>query len=199
MKTLYVLRHGQTDWNKQQKLQGITNTALNEEGVEQARKARTYIDTLPVKEVWTSPLSRAIMTGVIAVKGRKLPFRVENGLRERNFGRYEARGALHDPFPPHIVTFADMEKMDDFDGETTMEAGKRFEEALIRVAENSQSDDILLLSHGGVLCAYLEYYYQTHDIPYTQKDVTIPNCSVSTFTYDGQLQIKHIGYNDYLK
>ncbi|MBQ1477346.1 MAG: histidine phosphatase family protein [Erysipelotrichaceae bacterium] len=198
MKTLYVLRHGQTDWNRWNLLQGITNTALNDSGTRQARLAKTYIDTLPVKEIYSSPLSRAVLTGLIATQGRDLPVHIEKGLHERDFGRFEATGPNHRPLPEHIKTFADLEKEEGFDGETTEEAGKRFEKTLIEIAEKAESDDLLLVSHGGVICAYLEYYYQSHHIPYTQADVTIPNCSVSTFTYDGELHIKQIGYNDYL-
>lgn len=89
----YLVRHGQTDWNRAGKIQGTTDIPLNETGRQQAEqlaavlKERSgYPAGTRIDAVYTSPLARAFQTAEILAKEGKLPLRRLTGLRERDFG-----------------------------------------------------------------------------------------------------------------
>lgn len=94
----YLVRHGQTDWNRAGKIQGTTDIPLNETGRQQAEqlaavlKERSgYPAGTRIDAVYTSPLARAFQTAEILSKEGKLPLRRLMGLRERDFGCWEGK------------------------------------------------------------------------------------------------------------
>ena len=94
----YLVRHGQTDWNRAGKIQGTTDIPLNETGRQQAEqlaavlKERSgYPAGTRIDAVYTSPLARAFQTAEILAKEGKLPLRRLTGLRERDFGCWEGK------------------------------------------------------------------------------------------------------------
>ena len=88
-----ILRHGQTDWNIDFRLQGVTDIPLNETGIAQARDAAAVIDPADWDLILTSPLSRARDTAQIVAEVNGLgDALVETLLLERSFG--EAEGCL---------------------------------------------------------------------------------------------------------
>ena len=93
IKTIYVIRHGETDWNKNQRFQGQTDVKLNETGREQALALRPVINSLQVESVYSSPLSRAFETAQLATQDLKLSIHQDDRLREVNIG--EAEGLTH--------------------------------------------------------------------------------------------------------
>ncbi len=88
---IYFIRHGQTDWNKQGKMQGSTDIALNETGLEQAANVASSLvsNNAEFKKIFSSPLSRASKTAEII--GQKLDLGVEHleELKEFYFGEWE--------------------------------------------------------------------------------------------------------------
>lgn len=86
-KTLYLIRHGQTDWNFQRKMQGHTNIPLNELGRNQARSIQHFFTNNPVDKVFSSDLDRAFQTAEIATQSSSI-IKLES-LREVNLGAIE--------------------------------------------------------------------------------------------------------------
>lgn len=70
---LYIMRHGQTQWNAQGRLQGQTDIPLNEEGRAGAAAAREKYGCIPLDVCFASPLKRALETAEIFLKGRAVP------------------------------------------------------------------------------------------------------------------------------
>ena len=70
---LYVIRHGETDWNRLHLLQGIHDTDLTELGVEQAKEAAKSLKDVPLDAAFVSPLKRTRMTAAILLEGRDIP------------------------------------------------------------------------------------------------------------------------------
>lgn len=98
---LYVIRHGRTDWNDQFKLQGQTDTNLNEEGIKGAQKARDDYKDVHFDICYCSPLNRAKQTADIILEGRNIPIIYDERLKEIKFGDYEgATGYYDDPNEP---------------------------------------------------------------------------------------------------
>ena len=87
--TFYVLRHGQTDWNVQMRLQGSTDIPLNETGRAQAHVAAKILAGEGVTQIIASPLSRALETAQIVGAAAGIEPVIDNRLIERNFGQFE--------------------------------------------------------------------------------------------------------------
>ena len=85
----YVLRHGQTDWNKEMRLQGSTDIPLNETGREQARRAAEIFALQGLTKIVASPLSRALETARIVGSKVNIDPIIDARLTERHFGLFE--------------------------------------------------------------------------------------------------------------
>ncbi|MCQ2524130.1 MAG: histidine phosphatase family protein [Lachnospiraceae bacterium] len=83
---LYIMRHGTTDWNEQLRLQGNSNTCLNENGKELARKTAQGLADVTFNHIYSSPLSRAYETASIIAEGRGLNVIKDDRLIEVGFG-----------------------------------------------------------------------------------------------------------------
>lgn len=87
----YFLRHGQTDWNVEGRIQGHTDIPLNATGIAQAHSAAIKLTGHPITRVITSPLLRALKTAAITAESVKLPLHIDKQLMERAFGSFEGR------------------------------------------------------------------------------------------------------------
>lgn len=87
----YFLRHGQTDWNVEKRMQGHTDIPLNATGIQQAHTAAQRIMQLPITRIISSPLLRALKTAAITAEALKLPIHIDSFLIERTFGSLEGR------------------------------------------------------------------------------------------------------------
>lgn len=85
--TVYLIRHGVTDWNLAGRLQGLEDIPLNEEGLRQAALCAQALQPLPVDYVASSPLLRAKKTAEILARTLNLPMGTDVRLIERDFGR----------------------------------------------------------------------------------------------------------------
>ena len=82
---IYLLRHGETNWNKERKMQCQADNPLNEIGVKQAEMAAKQLENINYDLVISSPYIRAKRTAEIANKGR-VPIIIDDRLKERNAG-----------------------------------------------------------------------------------------------------------------
>ena len=104
---IYLIRHGETDWNKMRRLQGVTDIPLNACGIELAEKTAEGLKNVPFDRIYTSPLIRAKKTAEIIRGDRPVELVVTDGLKEISFGEYE--GLCHET-ETHFLTqyiFAD--------------------------------------------------------------------------------------------
>lgn len=90
-KPFYFLRHGQTDWNLQGRIQGHTDIPLNATGLQQAFTAAQKLTGHPITHIVSSPLIRALKTAAITAESVRLPVHVDSRLMERTFGSIEGR------------------------------------------------------------------------------------------------------------
>lgn len=92
---LYLVRHGETDWNQQRRIQGLTDIPLNDTGREQARATGRLLSRRSWDGVFTSPLSRAFETASIIADELGLPAPTTiDALVERNYGEAEGMNFL---------------------------------------------------------------------------------------------------------
>ena len=91
---IYLIRHGETDYNKGRRLQGVTDIPLNERGIALAEQTARELLEIRFDKIFTSPLVRAKKTAEIIRGERKIPIIVTDGLREISFGDYEGLTVL---------------------------------------------------------------------------------------------------------
>lgn len=89
MTKLYLLRHGETEWNRQRRTQGSTDTDLSETGLYQAYRLSQRLSEEDITAIYSSDLKRAYATARILGKELNLPVKIQRALREMNFGHWE--------------------------------------------------------------------------------------------------------------
>lgn len=88
---LYLIRHGETDWNAARKVQGQVDIPLNENGRRVADETGRALRDLRFDRVYSSPLLRALETARLICAGRSVPIEADDRLKEIDFGPYEGR------------------------------------------------------------------------------------------------------------
>jgi 2,3-bisphosphoglycerate-dependent phosphoglycerate mutase len=157
---LHLLRHGETNWNVEHRLQGSRNTLLNHLGIAQAESWRHYFDRIRFAAIYSSSLERALHTAALATRR---PACVIPGFDERGFGDWE--GSTWDDLTVSIPEFNDKWSDNSFsptNGESRFAMFDRVRSALEQtVFEHAASDEILIVGHGGsghaILCILLDY------------------------------------------
>jgi len=86
---LYFIRHGETDWNRERRCQGVTDIPLNPNGQAQARALAEYFKEIPLEAIYSSPLQRALKTAEAINANFGFDIRLDEGLMELNQGELE--------------------------------------------------------------------------------------------------------------
>jgi len=134
--TLLLVRHGETDWNAEGRLQGHTDRPLNDHGRRQARALAEELAGDKIAAVYASDLVRARETAEIVAERLTLAVVVDVDLREKNWGSWEG------------LTPAERERVA-YEGEATDEHRERTLRAVQRIAERHAGDRVLVVTHGG--------------------------------------------------
>lgn len=177
MKEIFLIRHGETDWNAAGRLQGREDVPLNSNGEAQAHRVAEALHGLGIERIVTSYLSRARRTAEI-VAGRLglQDLAVVDGLHERDYGDIsgltpEERAAR---FPPGTSPA---------NQESAVDMKSRVTAALHDIANRHVERKILVVSHGGVINTLLAHL--TDGQFGTGKNL-LPNCSITKFTHHGE-------------
>lgn len=152
MTEVWLVRHGQTDWNLQGRLQGWTDIPLNGEGIRQAHTLGFSLQGILAHHLYTSDLTRAYTTAVIVGSYLHLPVKVDTRLRERSFGAMEGflQSEIQIPdqsnngFTHSNVTEGDM----DIGQETDTQVLHRGLDFLTFVRTQHMGNRIICVSHG---------------------------------------------------
>ena len=173
MTSLYLVRHGETDWNRQRRIQGTTDIPLNETGREQAARTGRLLGRRSWDAILTSPLSRAAETAdIIAGElGLGTP-EVLDDIAERAYGEAEGLGVteLARLFPDDTPVPG---------RESREELTARVIPALVRVALSHARQHVILTTHGGVIRAVLNAIAPSPK----HRGVPITNGSIHSFRY----------------
>ncbi len=185
MRTLLLVRHGETDWNREGRFQGHTDVALNEAGRAQARAVAERLRTRGVHAVASSDLARARETAEIIAAACELPLAcVEPMLRERSYGCFEGltRDECAARFPDDWSALVQTRR-DPPGAERFADVGARLTSAVSRVIETHASvgASLVIVSHGGAIRAFLEATCGTHVPP-------VPNTAIYEVLYDGRFR-----------
>jgi broad specificity phosphatase PhoE len=144
--TVYLVRHGQTDWNIQGKLQGHADIQLNEAGRAEALQLSEKMGEIDFTACFASDLQRAVETAQILKGNRSLPTQIDPALRERNFGLWEGR-----LFCELLEYEAQGRPFLGIEIESDEEIQKRVFSFLHKIADGYPGATILIVTHGGVI------------------------------------------------
>jgi len=203
--TILLIRHGETAWNAERRLQGHIDIALNPAGLAQAAALGQALADEPLMAVIASDLSRAQQTAQAIAGLQGLPVQTDALLRERCYGAFE--GLLYADIAaryPHEYAQWQARQIDAVmpSGERQAESFRQFytrsTDAIAEWAGRYVGQTIAIVAHGGVLeCAYRAAVGMSLDSP---RDFQVKNASVNRFSFtDGQLHLLHWGDVEHLQ
>ena len=157
---IYIIRHGQTDWNVEHKTQGQTDTALNTNGIKQAELFSQKILDLKIDSIISSDLKRAYMTAQIINKNLNKKIETDKRLREFCFGTLE--GITREKIAQEIWEEFDKNPKQ-FNAETKEEIFGRIKSFIDDIKSNNINKNTLVVTHGGPI-KMIKYYLDNGDI-----------------------------------
>ena len=193
---LYLIRHGETDWNTVKRLQGATDIPLNENGEALAKATCEGMKDIDFDVIFTSPLKRAYRTAELVRGEREIPLIIDNRIREICFGDYEGLISKSEgysiPDPDFKLFFTKTDRYQTPpNGEPISSLLKRTGEFLgeLKHREELQDKTILISSHGAAVRALLSNIEKCEIAQFWGKGVH-KNCGVSCVELiDGEYQI----------
>ncbi len=181
---IYIVRHGQTDWNIEHRIQGQSDIPLNDTGRKQADILSNKIKSLNINRIISSDLSRTMETAQIANQHTHFPIQSDRRLREFNYGDLE--GTLGLSHPPELWDMFD-HMPEKFNAESIPDIYNRIKSffEILDVREN-----VLLVTHGGAIRMMMYYVEHPSELNLDEflelaRSKTIPNTAI--FQWNGQL------------
>ncbi len=148
---LILVRHGETDWNRERRYQGQADPELNETGKRQVEMLRNRLADTPIDLVYASDSKRAMVTAQVITRGRDIVMAARQELREINFGEFEGKTfeEIEAIYPDWVPTNFDFTS---YQGESLGQVATRIKTFLSKLAErNSSEQTVLVVGHGGSL------------------------------------------------
>ncbi|MDQ8819593.1 histidine phosphatase family protein [Streptococcus ruminantium] len=176
-KTIYLMRHGETLFNTQKRVQGWSDSPLTEKGITQAQAVAQYFAERGIvfQSAYSSTQERATDTLKLVTNA---PYKQLKELKEMNFGIFEAREEeLLPKHRPGARSFEDL--LVPFGGEDIRAVGKRVKEAILSVAKLDSADPILMVSHGAAIWGLV----QILEVSFP-PGVFLSNCAICQLTVE---------------
>lgn len=181
-----IVRHGETDWNAEKRLQGQIDIGLNAAGQAQAQAIRAHLQKAPAfAAVYSSDLARAWHTAEIATADMELAVLPAPTFRERHYGTHQgltsAEAAHAHPAMYRLHQARDLHYTYG-NGESLTVFATRIHDGLSALSEQHRGQNVLIFTHGGVLD--IIYRLATQRPLDTPRDFPIPNAGINWLTHD---------------
>jgi len=200
IKKIIMVRHGETKWNTENRIQGQANTPLTELGIKQAQQTGKALHKENISEIYSSDLGRAMQTAKVINKYLNLSITKKEGLRERNYGVLQGISfdELDDKFP---VIRLNLNSRDPNyvipGGESIFQFSQRVSTCINSIIANSNASNLLLVVHGGVL---ERFFHTVLGLPLDfKRSFSLSNSSINKFSYiNGTWQLDSWGITNHL-
>jgi broad specificity phosphatase PhoE len=181
--TLLLVRHGETDWNRDQRWQGHSDTPLNERGRQQARELAATLD--PPDRIYSSDLARARETAEILSTRLGVPVVLDQRLRERSFGAWEGLTSpeIERRFAAELARWRAREGAGAADAEPFEAFAARVGGFLDELLDRHPGEEVLVVAHGGTIRAI---HALATGLDYVRDHLSIPavdNCVPSKYAF----------------
>lgn len=196
MATIILVRHGENDWVKKHRLAGwIEGVHLNENGRSQAKDAAKRLSKLPIKQIYSSPVTRCLETAEYIAKSHKLDIIKLEDLGEVRYGDWEGKKIKKLATKPewHAVQYYPS-RFQFPNGEALREVQFRAIQALEKLSATHHDDIIVVVSHADLIKLVLAHYLGTH-IDLFQRIVISP-ASVSVLALMNNGVVRVVRVND---
>ena len=184
---LYIIRHGQTDWNIAKKIQGRQDIPLNERGHFQAQCLGKAMENRPITAVVSSPQIRAMETAIAVASPAGVPVIPVRDLMEINYGVWEGKTeeellrddrALYEAWWSHPAETAPPE------GESINQVNERCRQAWKEI-KPQLTGDAAIVAHGGLLAHFMEQLLGSESIA---ASTVAHNASITTIEYEPETE-----------
>lgn len=197
LKNIYLIRHGETDWNRDKRFQGQTDVPLNVTGKAQAAELIPSMGQLKIEVAFSSDLVRAYETAQIALSDQRIIIQKDHRLRETNIG--EAEGLTYDEIvakftEESIIRWRSYDEHHmDFKyqtGESKRQMMVRIRDAVLEISQNTAKNNIAIFCHGMVMRALTFAFRQGVDWDHQ----VFSNGSIHHFVWDDS-RPEYLKYN----
>ena len=158
---IFLVRHGETIWNTEERWQGSQNSNLTLQGISQARTTRDLLLQQPLYRAYVSPLQRAVDTIDIILENRDLSYQLMPEIREMNLGVWEGRTRREiqhcEPLQSNNFWF-DAEKFQVAGAETFQQLQQRVVAGIEKIYQRHPGENILLVSHWVAIKVAIAHY-----------------------------------------
>ncbi|MEI5906720.1 histidine phosphatase family protein [Bacillus spongiae] len=166
MLSIYLTRHGETEWNTEHRLQGTKDSALTEKGVNAATALGKRLTSVPFDAVYTSSSNRARTTAKILVNHQYDLITPTDALKEINFGQWEGKTSdeIQEEYPAEFDAFWNSPHTYNHlphQGEALQVFQQRIEKALLEITQNHTTGNVLIVAHAVVIKVILTMIKQT--------------------------------------
>lgn len=188
MKTVYLMRHGETLFNQQKKIQGWCDSPLTEKGKQQAMIAREYFLAKGIyfDQAFSSTSERACDTLELVTD---LDYQQLKGLKEWNFGSMEAEHEYLNPPLPYRDFFVA------YGGEEEQAFRKRMSDTMLQLMQETAGKTVLVVSHGASCRQFMRNWEHTSGI---EQQARIGNCCILKFAFaDDSFELLEIINHDF--
>lgn len=179
---IYVIRHGQTNWNLEGRIQGKTDIELNAEGKKQAEEVRKYIKKYNIDLIISSPLKRARKTAEIINEELNCDIIFDKSLEERSYGSFE--GKIRKLVNDQIINSDELNNYKinlKYEGiEPIYDLCNRVWTLLDNIKRKYNDKNILLVSHGGTIRA-INGYFEGMNNEGIIENPNLSNCQIISY------------------
>jgi probable phosphoglycerate mutase len=182
---LCIVRHGETAWNAEHRVQGQLDAPLNEAGLKQAQAVARVLAGERFDAVYSSDLSRARLTAEATAAVFGMPVLIDPELRERHYGIFQTLtyAEVKRRFPGDYARFERREEAYDFrTGESLRDFYERAVRCMTGIAARHPGGHVAVFTHGGILDKL--YRYVTGLPLSAPRDFGIPNCGINRLEVD---------------
>lgn len=152
---LYILRHGETEWNREDRVQGRMDSPLTEKGMKDIASMAEELSFIPIDICYTSDLPRAKKTAEGLINDRKIQIIEEEALRELPLGPWEGKLFKEVQKDPLSVVYFETPERFSFPGLVNFHDLYKGIEEFIRKLEKDPKDHVLIVAHGVSIRALL--------------------------------------------
>lgn len=173
---VFIVRHGETDYNVEHRWQGHLDVPLNKNGLYQAQSLAKYLQNEPIDAIYASDLKRAYDTAQAIADAKQMKVVADARLREINLGVFQGltNRQIQEAYPYEKMQWDNNNKFSPAEGESRYQVQERAHQAWQEITNQADIHTIVLLSHGGTIRMLLERIF-----PARTERVKLKNTSIS--------------------
>lgn len=159
MRKIFLVRHGETEWNKLDKMQGWADSPLSELGEMQAKWLNERVKDFNINKIYTSPAGRAIRTANLIKGDNNIEIVVSENLKEMNMGAWEGleKKVIENLYSEDYYNFWNTPEkyIPKENGESFLEVRERVFQEIMKIIKENDNKNILIVSHGLSIKSFL--------------------------------------------